>query len=192
MNLQFKSYARPSLQAELLEHSRISVNSQFDLGGFSSIMKFQLPPMFPPHRITLVHPWGPFTTVGMSLFRKNSLNHTGRLREGHAFNVHETDTAHKDAHGHEQGARRKIATDLRMPKEQPVGTHEASPKPRDLKAARSQETMRRGCLAPSASAHRRATRAQCVSLGQGSMLRLSMPDQRPPPMGLSPSARRSR
>ena len=131
--------------------------------------------MFPPHRIT---PLGSLHYCRYELVQKKltqSHGKTVRLREGHAFNVHETDTAHKDA-----SVQREIATDLRLPKAtQPVGTYprsftEASPKPRDLKAARSQETMRRGCLAPSASAHRRATRAQCVSLGQGSMLRLSI------------------
>ena len=86
----------------------------------------------------------------------------------------------------------------RMPKAQPVGTHEASPKPRGLKAARSQETMRRGCLAPSASAHRRAARAvhaQCVSLGQGQckVHAASLHARRAPTaQGLTPSARRSR
>ena len=86
----------------------------------------------------------------------------------------------------------------RMPKAQPVGTHEASPKPRGLKAARSQETMRRGCLAPSASAHRRAARAvhaQCVSLGQGQCkVHAASLHARTAPtaQGLTPSARRSR
>ena len=168
MNLQFKSYARPSLQAELLEHSRISVNSQFDLGGFSSIMKFQLPPMFPPHRITPVHPWGPFTTVGMSLFRKNSLNHTGRLREGHAFNVHETDTAHKDAHGHDERSLRTCAcrkSSLWEPTK-PHRSREIS-KPRDLRRRCGEVAWRHPRAPteeqPARSAYRWAKVPCCVS-----------------------------